>query len=136
MEPPTRYIDGNSPVITVNMKPQLLLMAALVVSATAQRKYIRSDGQEVLRSGDLTMNVRVSKDEYAHLRVWWQLDNNSFTEIEDNFTAPQRTLRLDDKTYSDLQFRLFESNREDWPIVLLSFEETGFTVSSAEGYLA
>ncbi|XP_071541377.1 uncharacterized protein [Panulirus ornatus] len=136
MEPPTRYIDGNSPVITVNMKPQLLLMAALVVSATAQRSYSESDGQEVLRSGDLTMNVRVSKDEYAHLRVWWQLDNNSFTKIEDNFTAPQQTLILDNTTYSDLQFRLFESNREDWPIVLLSFEETGFTVSSAEGYLA
>ncbi|XP_071540876.1 uncharacterized protein [Panulirus ornatus] len=119
------------------MKPQLLLMATLVVSATAQRMYIKSDGQEVLRSGDLTMNVRVSKDEYAHLRVWWQLDNNSFTEIEDNFTAPQRTLRLDDNTtYSDLQFRLFESNREDWPIMLLRYEDTGFNVSSAEGYLA
>ncbi|XP_071540871.1 uncharacterized protein [Panulirus ornatus] len=115
------------------MKPQLLLMATLVVSATAQRMYIKSDGQEVLRSGDLTMNVRVSKDEYAHLRVWWQLDNNSFTEIEDNFTAPQRTLRLDDNTtYSDLQFRLFESYREDWPIMLLRYEDTGFNVSSAD----
>ncbi|XP_071540879.1 uncharacterized protein [Panulirus ornatus] len=118
------------------MKPQLLLMATLVVSATAQRMYIKSDGQEVLRSGDLTMNVRVSEDDYVHLRVQWLFDNNSFTEIEDNFTAPQRTLKLDKMIYSDLQFGLFESNREDWPIMLLRYEDTGFNVSSAEGYLA
>ncbi|XP_071540874.1 uncharacterized protein [Panulirus ornatus] len=114
------------------MKPQLLLMATLVVSATAQRMYIKSDGQEVLRSGDLTMNVRVSEDDYVHLRVQWLFDNNSFTEIEDNFTAPQRTLKLDKMIYSDLQFGLFESYREDWPIMLLRYEDTGFNVSSAD----
>ncbi|XP_071541374.1 uncharacterized protein [Panulirus ornatus] len=119
------------------MKAQLILMAALVVSATALITPTKDEGQEVLPRGDLLMKVRVSKDEYAHLRVQWLLDNNSFTEIEDNFTAPQRTLRLDDNTtYSDLQFRLFERDGDDQPNVLLTFEETGFIVSSAEGYLA